>query len=42
MCCIKKCEADDMKIFVTGGGQLGCDVMNEFARRGYEGIGSDD
>lgn len=31
-----------MKVFVTGvGGQLGRDVMNELARRGYEGIGSD-
>ena len=31
-----------MKIFVTGvGGQLGHDVMNELASRGYEGIGSD-
>lgn len=31
-----------MKIFVTGvNGQLGHDVMNELARRGYEGIGSD-
>lgn len=31
-----------MKIFVTGvGGQLGHDVMNELALRGYEGIGSD-
>ena len=31
-----------MKIFVTGvGGQLGHDVMNELARRGHEGIGSD-
>ena len=31
-----------MKVFVTGvGGQLGHDVMNELARRGYEGIGSD-
>ena len=31
-----------MKIFVTGvGGQLGHDVMNELAGRGYEGIGSD-
>lgn len=31
-----------MKIFVTGvAGQLGHDVMNELARRGYEGIGSD-
>ena len=31
-----------MKYFVTGvGGQLGHDVMNELAARGYEGIGSD-
>lgn len=31
-----------MKIFVTGvGGQLGHDVMNELAKRGYTGIGSD-
>ena len=31
-----------MKVFVTGvGGQLGHDVMNELARRGYEGVGSD-
>ncbi|MGN0777568.1 MAG: dTDP-4-dehydrorhamnose reductase [Aristaeellaceae bacterium] len=31
-----------MKIFVTGvGGQLGHDVMNELARRGHQGIGSD-
>lgn len=31
-----------MKVFVTGvGGQLGHDVMNELASRGYEGIGSD-
>lgn len=31
-----------MKIFVTGvGGQLGHDVMNELAKRGYQGIGSD-
>ena len=31
-----------MKIFVTGvGGQLGHDVKNELAGRGYEGIGSD-
>lgn len=31
-----------MKIFVTGvAGQLGHDVMNELAGRGYEGIGSD-
>ncbi len=31
-----------MKFFVTGvGGQLGYDVMNELAKRGYEAIGSD-
>ncbi len=31
-----------MKVFVTGvSGQLGHDVMNEIARRGYEGTGSD-
>ena len=31
-----------MKYFVTGvGGQLGHDVMNELASRGYEGVGSD-
>ena len=31
-----------MKIFVTGvAGQLGHDVMNELAKRGYEGSGSD-
>lgn len=31
-----------MTVFVTGvNGQLGHDVMNELARRGYEGIGSD-
>ena len=31
-----------MKVLVTGvGGQLGHDVMNELARRGYEGIGRD-
>ena len=31
-----------MKFFVTGvGGQLGHDVMNEIASRGYEGVGSD-
>ena len=31
-----------MKIFVTGVcGQLGHDVMNELAKRGMEGIGSD-
>lgn len=31
-----------MKIFVTGvGGQLGHDVMNEIASRGFDGVGSD-
>lgn len=31
-----------MKVFVTGvGGQLGHDVMNELAKRGYDGVGSD-
>ena len=31
-----------MKIFVTGvAGQLGHDVMNELAKRGHEGIGTD-
>lgn len=31
-----------MKVLVTGvSGQLGHDVMNELAKRGYEGIGSD-
>ncbi len=31
-----------MKFFVTGvGGQLGHDVMDELAKRGYKGIGSD-
>ena len=31
-----------MKVYVTGVcGQLGHDVMNELARRGHEGIGSD-
>ncbi len=31
-----------MKVLVTGvGGQLGHDVMNELARRGYDGIGTD-
>ena len=30
-----------MKVLVTGvSGQLGHDVMNELAKRGYEGIGS--
>ena len=33
---------EHVKVFVTGvGGQLGHDVMNELAARGYEGIGSD-
>jgi dTDP-4-dehydrorhamnose reductase len=32
----------DMKVFVTGvAGQLGHDVMNELAKRGYEGVGTD-
>ena len=31
-----------MKFFVTGvNGQLGHDVMNELAKRGHEGVGSD-
>ena len=31
-----------MKVFVTGvNGQLGHDVMNELAKRGHIGIGSD-
>ena len=31
-----------MKVFVTGvAGQLGHDVMNELAARGYEGVGTD-
>lgn len=31
-----------MRVFVTGvNGQLGHDVMNELAKRGYEGVGSD-
>lgn len=31
-----------MKVFVTGvSGQLGHDVMNELAKRGHEGVGSD-
>ena len=31
-----------MKVFVTGvAGQLGHDVMNELAKRGFEGVGSD-
>ena len=31
-----------MKVFVTGvGGQLGHDVVNELAKRGHDGIGSD-
>ena len=46
---MKKCTETDneqeelkMKVFVTGvAGQLGHDVMNELAKRGYEGVGSD-
>lgn len=35
-------KEDTLVIFVTGvNGQLGHDVMNELAKRGYEGIGSD-
>ena len=35
-------RGDMMKVFVTGvNGQLGFDVMNELAKRGHEGIGSD-
>lgn len=31
-----------MKFFVTGvGGQLGHDVMNELAKRGHTGVGTD-
>lgn len=31
-----------MKVLVTGvAGQLGHDVMNELAKRNYEGVGSD-
>lgn len=31
-----------MKVLVTGvAGQLGHDVMNELAKRGYDGIGTD-
>ena len=31
-----------MKVFVTGvGGQLGYDVVNNLASRGYEAVGSD-
>ena len=31
-----------MKVLVTGvNGQLGHDVMNELAKRGHEGVGSD-
>lgn len=31
-----------MKVLVTGvAGQLGHDVMNELAKRGYEGVGTD-
>lgn len=35
-------KEDTLVIFVTGvNGQLGYDVMNELAKRGYKGIGSD-
>ena len=35
-------ETGIMKVFVTGvAGQLGHDVMNELAKRGHEGIGTD-
>lgn len=35
-------ETDNMKVLVTGAaGQLGYDVINELAKRGYEGIGTD-
>lgn len=37
-----KQENQNMKVLVTGvAGQLGHDVMNELAKRGYEGVGSD-
>lgn len=37
-----KGDPQKMKIFVTGvAGQLGHDVMNDLAARGYEGIGTD-
>lgn len=36
------CKENTMKLFVTGvGGQLGHDVVNEAASRGYEAVGSD-
>jgi dTDP-4-dehydrorhamnose reductase len=39
---MKNDECVNMKVLVTGvAGQLGHDVMNELAKRGYEGIGSD-
>lgn len=35
-------EVSNMKIFVTGvAGQLGHDVMNELAKRGFDAVGSD-
>lgn len=38
----KSQRGEAMKVFVTGvNGQLGFDVMNELAKRGHEGIGSD-
>ena len=46
ICYLQKADVSNMeemmKVFVTGvAGQLGHDVMNELAKRGYEGIGSD-
>lgn len=40
---MRKCMGtDNMKVLVTGvAGQLGYDVMNELAKRGYDGIGTD-
>lgn len=39
---VKERVKNKMKVLVTGvGGQLGHDVMNELAKRGYEGVGSD-
>ncbi len=40
--CTETDEEKQMMFFVTGvNGQLGHDVMNELAKRGYEGVGSD-
>ena len=42
MAMLWKGRVKSMKVLVTGvGGQLGHDVMNELAKRGYEGVGSD-